>query len=344
MGRPLSAHERQTQAPGLLLARLDGQCDGPVRWGADGIPPPSGRVPLGRWRLRHADGRPAYPESIFPSRESRGLQQRCAGLHRDRAEVLGLHQHRHGAEQPELRSRGERRRYTRDPTGGSGRSRRGDRRRHGPRGPGVDRCGRESHGARDAALDHGRNGQGFLTLYGQGDPQRSRQRSDRSGQNEFVALIARRVEVELERHRLARKRVSPNVHARGVGCVAAQRRLVRTISVALPISSGDRNEQGDQDKQGNGSWFGRDHRRGAFGAQPTSVAVVGSVAYVSLYTANAITVVDLSGGASDAATSRPPPRRARWFTMPRTISSSSRTTRASVLSPTRSTRTAPGPR
>lgn len=115
-----------------------------------------------------------------------------------------------------------------------------------------------------------------------------------------MALIARRVEVELERHRLARKRVSPNVHARGVGCVAAQRRLVRTISVALPISSGDRNEQGDQDQQGNGSWFGRDHRRGAFGAQPTSVAVVGSVAYVSLYTANAIAVVDLSGGASDA--------------------------------------------
>ncbi len=76
-------------------------------------------------------------------------------------------------------------------------------------------------------------------------------------------------------------------------------RLVRTINVALPISSGERNDQGDQDDQGNGNWFERDHRKGAFGAQPTSLAVVGSVAYVSLYTANAIAVVDLSGGNSD---------------------------------------------
>jgi YVTN family beta-propeller protein len=69
-------------------------------------------------------------------------------------------------------------------------------------------------------------------------------------------------------------------------------RLERTISVALPLPSGHEEngwfgDQGDQD--------GRDRTK-AFGAQPTSVAIVGSVAYVTLYTINAIAVVDLSGG------------------------------------------------
>ncbi len=36
-----------------------------------------------------------------------------------------------------------------------------------------------------------------------------------------------------------------------------------------------------------------------FGAQPTGIAIVGSVAYVTLYTSNAIAVVDLSGGATE---------------------------------------------
>ena len=36
-----------------------------------------------------------------------------------------------------------------------------------------------------------------------------------------------------------------------------------------------------------------------FGAEPTSIVVVGTVAYVTLYTANAIAVVDLSGGATN---------------------------------------------
>lgn len=35
-----------------------------------------------------------------------------------------------------------------------------------------------------------------------------------------------------------------------------------------------------------------------FGAEPTGIAIVGSVAYVTLYTSNAIAVVDLSGGAA----------------------------------------------
>jgi YVTN family beta-propeller protein len=66
-------------------------------------------------------------------------------------------------------------------------------------------------------------------------------------------------------------------------------RLERTISVALPVSAG---EDGDHDGD---DWFGQEHGKAAFGAVPTSIAIVGSVAYVSLYTANAIAVVDLSG-------------------------------------------------
>jgi YVTN family beta-propeller protein len=55
----------------------------------------------------------------------------------------------------------------------------------------------------------------------------------------------------------------------------ASNQLMRTISVALPV------------------------RGEPFGAEPTDIAVVGSVAYVTLYTVNAIAVVDLSGGEGD---------------------------------------------
>jgi YVTN family beta-propeller protein len=73
----------------------------------------------------------------------------------------------------------------------------------------------------------------------------------------------------------------------------ATNRLMRTISVALPISSGS---GFDNDWFGD-DWFGGEGHGKAFGAQPTSIAIVGSVAYVSLYTINAIAVLDLSGGA-----------------------------------------------
>jgi hypothetical protein len=80
-------------------------------------------------------------------------------------------------------------------------------------------------------------------------------------------------------------------------------RLMRTISVALPLP-GNRDDRDDRDVFGN-DWFadqgfGHDGKGKAFGAQPTSMAVVGSVAYVSLYTINAIAVVDLSGGTDNA--------------------------------------------
>ena len=82
-----------------------------------------------------------------------------------------------------------------------------------------------------------------------------------------------------------------NTSSENIGVIdLATNRLVRTISVALPVSAGD----GDHDRD---DWFGGEGRKGAFGAQPASIAVVGSVAYVGLYTVNAIAVVDLSGGA-----------------------------------------------
>jgi YVTN family beta-propeller protein len=57
----------------------------------------------------------------------------------------------------------------------------------------------------------------------------------------------------------------------------ATNQVTSTISLALPLN--DFNSRA--------------------GAQPTGVVVVGTVAYVTLYTANAIAVVDLSGGASN---------------------------------------------
>jgi YVTN family beta-propeller protein len=56
----------------------------------------------------------------------------------------------------------------------------------------------------------------------------------------------------------------------------ATNQVMNTISVALPLSV----------------------LNSRFGAQPTGIVVVGSVAYVTLYTVNAIAVVDLSGGAT----------------------------------------------
>jgi YVTN family beta-propeller protein len=57
----------------------------------------------------------------------------------------------------------------------------------------------------------------------------------------------------------------------------ATNQVTSTISLALPLND----------------------MKSRFGAQPTGIVVVGSVAYVTLYTANAIAVVDLSGGATN---------------------------------------------
>jgi YVTN family beta-propeller protein len=57
----------------------------------------------------------------------------------------------------------------------------------------------------------------------------------------------------------------------------ATNQVMRTISLALPL-----NNTGSR-----------------FGAEPTGIAVVGSVAYVTLYTVNAVAVVDLSGSTTN---------------------------------------------
>ncbi|HEV2361091.1 MAG TPA: alkaline phosphatase family protein, partial [Acidimicrobiales bacterium] len=83
-----------------------------------------------------------------------------------------------------------------------------------------------------------------------------------------------------------------NASSDNIGVIdLATNRLVRTINLAVPLGNHDQGQDGDDQ--------GRSHRK-VFGAQPTSIAVVGSVAYVTLYTANAVAVVDLSGGAEHA--------------------------------------------
>ncbi len=68
----------------------------------------------------------------------------------------------------------------------------------------------------------------------------------------------------------------------------ATNQLTRTIDVGLP-------GRGDT---ADGYYTDTGDKGAPFGVQPTSLVVVGSVAYVTLYTANAIAAVDLSGGAS----------------------------------------------
>ena len=68
-----------------------------------------------------------------------------------------------------------------------------------------------------------------------------------------------------------------NAHSESISVIdTLTNRVMRTISVALPVLGHP------------------------FGAEPVAIAVVGSVAYVSLYTANAIAVVDLSGSSQHA--------------------------------------------
>jgi YVTN family beta-propeller protein len=81
-------------------------------------------------------------------------------------------------------------------------------------------------------------------------------------------------------------------------------RLERTISVALPLPADEQHDNGHSKFDNNwfdDDWFDHDGRdkSAAFGAQPTSLTIVGSVAYVTLYTINAVAVVDLSGGVHD---------------------------------------------
>src|SRR6185437_3425270 len=82
-----------------------------------------------------------------------------------------------------------------------------------------------------------------------------------------------------------------NTSSDNIGVIdLATNRLTRTIDVSVPLRRDDHGFGWDWDDHD-----GAPHK--VFGAQPTSIAVVGSVAYVTLYTANAVDVVDLSGGA-----------------------------------------------
>lgn len=71
-------------------------------------------------------------------------------------------------------------------------------------------------------------------------------------------------------------------------------RLVRTIDVAPRLGDGHLGFGPGYGDDGD-SQYGFHTPNRVFGAQPTSLVVVGNIGYVTLYTANAIGVVDLSG-------------------------------------------------
>ncbi len=98
VGRALSRHERQAPAARLVLARLDGQCDGAGHRRA------RRPFPGGRWSSLSGDGGFTMLMGDFlsldaaqPAGEGGGLQQQRAGLHRARAEIHGLPRFRHRA-------------------------------------------------------------------------------------------------------------------------------------------------------------------------------------------------------------------------------------------------------
>ena len=88
-----------------------------------------------------------------------------------------------------------------------------------------------------------------------------------------------------------------NTGSDNIGVIDLQsNRLERTIDVAPQLGGGNLGfgpGYGDQDGDAQ---YGFKPPPRVFGAQPTSLAVVGNVGYVTLYTANAVAVVDLSGG------------------------------------------------
>lgn len=88
-----------------------------------------------------------------------------------------------------------------------------------------------------------------------------------------------------------------NTGSDNIGVIDLQaNRLERTIDVTPQLGGGNLGfgpGYGDQDGDAQ---YGFKPPPRVFGAQPTSLAVVGNVGYVTLYTANAVAVVDLSGG------------------------------------------------
>ena len=107
LGRALSGDERQAAAARVVLARLDGQCDGAGDRRAGGVSRPAGHLAVGRRRVRHADGRFPQPGAAGPAGEGRRLQQRRPRLHRARAEIHRLHRHRDGLQNPNFAAMAE---------------------------------------------------------------------------------------------------------------------------------------------------------------------------------------------------------------------------------------------
>ena len=116
MGRALSGDERQAAADRLVLARLDGQCDGAGDRRSGRIPRPAGGLAVGRRRLHHADGRLSHASCSI------GLPVKVVVFNNGALGFVELEQKSTGfldfgteLQEPEFRGDGRSRRHSRDP-------------------------------------------------------------------------------------------------------------------------------------------------------------------------------------------------------------------------------------
>src|SRR6266849_6189506 len=143
-----------------------------------------------RW-IHHADGRSSEPVAAQAPREGDRVQQWCARLHRARTEVDRLSRHRNQACQSELRRHGRGHRHQGRAHRGSGGGAREARRGPGSSRSGAHRCGRQPHGAGDAAESNCGDGEGLHTLHAEGRSQWACRRDRRTRQVESAEVTER---------------------------------------------------------------------------------------------------------------------------------------------------------
>jgi Thiamine pyrophosphate enzyme, N-terminal TPP binding domain len=71
----------------ILLARIDGQCDGAGDWRTAILSRPAGGLALRRWRVHNPHGRLPHSRAARSPGQSRRVQQWLSRIYRDRAKV-----------------------------------------------------------------------------------------------------------------------------------------------------------------------------------------------------------------------------------------------------------------
>ncbi|CAK7279853.1 hypothetical protein SGPA1_10631 [Streptomyces misionensis JCM 4497] len=184
VGRPLPDPERPAPRPRLLRARLHGQRAAPGDRRPVPRPLTAGRVPLGRRRILHADGRFPHARAVRPAGEGGRLQQLLAGHGRPGDDGRRPAAARHRLPAHRLRGHRHRRRRPRHP---------GRKARSGARGPaggvrprraGAGRRGHRSQRPRAAAQDHHRTGHRLRAVRRPHRPHGRRRTHDRPGPGE----------------------------------------------------------------------------------------------------------------------------------------------------------------